>query len=269
MQNSKFSFSKGGVFTLFVLIVILCWQTLKVFRLDFAPVHDYAADMLLGNIIRDEGVLLVGHYSRFGFHHPGPFWFYWNQVLELCLSWLTLTRLQMWTIGSIVINSALLFFSGLGLSKYLFGKIKYETIFILTAMLLITVGGDFLATWMPNRLIATYIAFFVCLLNISRANLSYLPWATLFSAMLIHGYVTMPVLTIPPLLISFATGLFFKRNQIVRRELFIRLRQSFIIAVVFVMPIAVDALFLSESNFSKIIAAHNALINSPKPSWYD
>jgi hypothetical protein len=43
--------------------------------LDFAPVHDYAADFLLANVIRDDGILLTGHYSRFGFHHPGPFWF--------------------------------------------------------------------------------------------------------------------------------------------------------------------------------------------------
>ncbi len=122
---------------------------------------------------------------------------------------------------------------------------------------------------MPNRLIATYIAFFICLLNISRANLSYLPWATLFSAMLIHGYVTMPILTIPPLILSFAAALFLNRKEIRRRELFIRLGQSFVIAALFITPIAVDTLFLSTSNFSKIIAAHSALINSPKPSWFD
>lgn len=269
MKNTKAPFSKCGIVALAALIVILGWETLTVFKLDFAPVHDYAADMLLANLIRDEGVLLVGHYSRFGFHHPGPFWFYWNHILEMCFTWLGLTRFQIWTLGSVIINAALLFFSARGLSQYLFDKIKYEVVFILTAVLLVTVGGDFLATWMPDRLVATYIAFFVCLVNISRANLSYLPWAVVFAAMLVHGYVTMPVLTLPPMLLSFAAAFVFKRHEITKHELAKRLLQSSLIAIIFIAPLAIDALLSPDSNLTKIIAAQNTLSNSPKPSWSD
>lgn len=252
----------------FVALVVICSiETLKVFTLDFAPVHDYAADMLLANAIRDNGVLLVGHYSRFGFHHPGPFWFYWNHLFELCLSGLPLTRFQIWTIGSVVMNASLLFFSGRGLSQYLFGKIKYEAVIILTAVLLLLAGGDFLATWMPNRLIAVYIAFFICIMNICRFNLSYLPWAVLFCAMLIHGYVTMPVLTLPPLAICLIVGYFRYRPVTPGGELYSRLWQAGLIAFIFMAPLAVDILFSPDSNVAKILATQKGFLSSPKPTW--
>jgi hypothetical protein len=41
------------------------------------PEGDIAVDMLQANTIPREA-LLFGNYSRFKFHHPGPFWFYYN-----------------------------------------------------------------------------------------------------------------------------------------------------------------------------------------------
>lgn len=271
MKNHILRIYKYDVLTFITINIILGWATLKVFALDFAPVHDYAADFLLANIIRDEVILLTGHYSRFGFHHPGPFWFYWNYLFELCLSWLPLTRFQIWTVGSVVINSSLLLFAGRGLSMYLFDKIKYEVVFILIALLLLLVGGDFLATWMPNRLITLYIAFFICLINICRYNLSYLPWATLFCAMLVHGYITMPILTLPPLLASLIVGFVLNKSQHIKSnsELYKRLWQSGLIASVFLTPLIADILFFSYSNLAKILSAHNGFLNSPKPTWGD
>jgi hypothetical protein len=271
MTNLILRTYQRDVLTFIAINIILGWVTLKVFVLDFAPVHDYAADFLLANVIRDEGILLTGHYSRFGFHHPGPFWFYLNYLFEFCLSWFPLTRFQIWTIGSVVINSSLLFFAGRGLSMFLFDKIKYEIVFILIALLLLLAGGDFLATWMPNRLITLYIAFFVCLLNICRYNLSYLPWATLFCAMLVHGYITMPILTLPFLLLSLIVGLILNKNQYKRSkgDLYKNLLQSGLIATIFLIPLIADILFLSDSNLSKILATYNGLLNSPKPTWGD
>lgn len=271
MKNLISRIDHRDVLTFITINIILGWLTLKVFVLDFAPVHDYAADFLLANIIRDEGILLTGHYSRFGFHHPGPFWFYWNYLFELCLSWLPFTRFQIWTVGSVVINSSLLLFSGRGLSIYLFDKIKYEVVFIFIALLFLLVGGDFLATWMPNRLITLYIAFFVCLINICRYNLSYLPWATLFCSMLVHGYITMPILTLPFLLVSAIVGFILNKNQHIKSksELYKRLWQSGLIASVFLIPLVADVLFFSNSNFTKILATHNGLLTSPNPTWAD
>jgi len=269
MQRLSFRISIFGVLTFIALAAVLAYKTHIAFALDFAPVHDYAADVLLANIIRDEGVLLVGHYSRFGFHHPGPFWFYWNHLFELCLGWLPLTRFQIWAIGSVAINSGLLFFAGRGLSDYLFDKIKYQVVFFLTAVFLLLVGGDFLATWMPNRLIATYVAFFICLLNLSRFKLNYLPWATLFCALLVHGYVTMPVLTLPPLMISLTAGYVLNRDKAVKNELYKGLLQSAIIALIFLIPLLADLLLPRASNIAKILAAQAGFLQSAKPTWVD
>lgn len=269
MQSLSFRISKFGVLSFIALVAVLAYKTHIAFFLDFAPVHDYAADVLLANIIRDEGVLLVGHYSRFGFHHPGPFWFYWNHIFEVCLGWLPLTRFQIWTVSSIVINSGLLLFAGRGLSDYLFDKIKYEVVFILTTVFLLLVGGDFLATWMPNRLIAAYLAFFICLINLCRLKLVYLPWATLFCALLVHGYVTMPVLTLPPLVISLAAGYLLNRDKVLKRELYKRLLQSAFIALVFLIPLLADLLLPRASNVASIFAAQASFLQSAKPTWLE
>jgi hypothetical protein len=81
----------------------------------------------------------------------------------------------------------------------------------------------------------------------------------------------MPILTLPFLLISVIVGLILNKNQYKKSksELYKRLWQSGLIATVFLIPLIADLLFFSDSNLSKILATHNGLLNSPKPTWGD
>jgi len=48
----------------------------NLLKAEEMPISDFAADLLLERKIDDHGYLLTGHYSRFKFNHPGPFFFY-------------------------------------------------------------------------------------------------------------------------------------------------------------------------------------------------
>jgi hypothetical protein len=104
--------------TLFILAVlaVFSWIAAPVLIARVTPMGDYAGDMLLTNKIRDEGVLLTGHYSRWGFNHPGPFWFYYNYLIERLFSWIHVSRFQLWMLGSVIANSLFIAFSSLAFS---------------------------------------------------------------------------------------------------------------------------------------------------------
>ena len=49
MQRLSLRISIFGVLTFVALAAVLAYKTHIAFALDFAPVHDYAADVLLAN----------------------------------------------------------------------------------------------------------------------------------------------------------------------------------------------------------------------------
>ena len=104
---------------LFTAFGILSWGMLS----QVYAVGDVAGDMLTANRIKDEGYLLVGHWSVWQFNHPGPFWFYYNAFFEFILKPLPLSRLQTWFIGSLIINSAFIIFSARTLSLYFLERV--------------------------------------------------------------------------------------------------------------------------------------------------
>lgn len=250
-----------------VIFPTLFWLSMPVMQIGFLPTHDYAVDMLYTNSISLNNPLLVGHYSRFGFNHPGPFWFYWNKLIEICLEWLSIPRYNLWMIGSIVINTLLITFSGHALSGFIFDKAKISVTFILLGCLLVLAGGDFLSTWMPNRMVCAYIALFVCLLDISKGKIKYFSWCVLLVCVLIHGYITMPVFTLLPLLLALVLlCLNHKRGECpnaVKTQLWI----SAIVIFLFIAPLAIDALHSNGGNVSNILLAQQGLATQPKPSW--
>ena len=230
---------------------------------------DLAADMLLANKLRDEGWLLVGIYSRFHFNHPGPFWFYFNHAIELLLGWTELSRYQLWMIGSVLINSACVSFAGFALSKYLVGRMSIRLSATFLCILIGLVGGDVVSLWMPDRLIAPYIAFFVCLLHLSEGNHRYL-WASVsLACMLIHGYASMPVFTLPFLAASMAIGFLMRRANVNWKAIRKQAYYSLGIAALFAFPICYDLLVSDQSNLSKILAARARFATMPKPDWQE
>lgn len=248
-----------------ILLIILGWHSLIA---GGVPAWDFAADMLLGNRIRDEGVLLVGHYSRYEFNHPGPFWFYYNYLFELGLERSGLSRTHIWLFGQTCIATLLVGFTGAGLSLFLFGKPRFWpaalAIFILCGYL----GSDLLSLWMPHRLIAPYMAFLVCCLLLMQGRVVLLPLAALLTGVLIHGYATMPLFTLLPLALALLFG--WRAQQKAGLDWAVIapwVLAALLIAGIFVLPIAYDVLYVSPSNLSKLLYAQHGFSFLAKPSW--
>jgi hypothetical protein len=248
-----------------LLLISLGWYSLLA---GGVPAWDFAADMLLGNRIRDEGVLLVGHYSRYEFNHPGPFWFYYNYLFELGLEHSGLSRTHIWLFGQTTMATLLLGFTGGGLSLFLFGKLRFWPALLAIFTLCGYLGADLLSLWMPHRLIAPYIAFLVCCLLLMQGRALLLPLATLLTGVLIHGYATMPLFTLLPLAVAVLLGWRAQQQAGINGAAITRsILAAALIAGVFVLPIAYDALYVSPSNLSKLLYAQHGFSFLAKPSW--
>lgn len=250
----------------FILLVFthLAWTSLATF---VTPNHDIAADMLLANRIRDEGWLLVGHYSRWNFNHPGPFWIYYNTLIEWVFSALEVSRYQLWILGSILINAVFALFCSLALATYLLGRRHILLSLLFFVVLVGMVGGDVVSIWMPYRLILPYAAFVICVLHLGNGNWRYLTPGVFFVCILVHGYVTMPVFTLPFFGLACIAGYARTRRALDWGQLRYQLPLSGAIILLFIAPIILDALFYEPSNLSKIIAVQHRFATEPRPHW--
>lgn len=219
------------------------------------PIWDIAADMLLQNRIRDEGMLLTGHYSRWEFNHPGPFWFYYNHVIEWLLSPFELSRVQVWRWGSLLLNSVLVSGTAIGLTALLRPPKPLLFTCSSAALLIAFVGPELTGIWMPERMIAPYAAFLVTLALLSQGHIRILPVVILLVCVLIHGYVTMPILTLP--FLAWGCWRAWRKQGgwggvAAYRTVLIG---SALIIVCFILPLVVDYTIHEPSNIHRILRA--------------
>ncbi len=254
----------GAFFVVLLFIGFISWPAISI---SIAPAADLAADMLLANRISDEGYLLVGHYSRWQFNHPGPFWFYYNHLAEFLFQHFVSSRYQAWYLGSILINSIFITFSSVSLSKFFLDKVDFKYCIVFTILFIGFVGGEVAGLWMPNRLITPYLAFLACILHILSGGFRYISYAAFLCCILIHGYATMPFFTLPLLAAALILGWLREKDvksiKAYRKSFFV----SFSIALVFVTPILIDLLLNKPSNLYNLLSANSSFEGMPKPSW--
>ncbi len=251
---------KTTLFLLFLFAFYGAFEWATLF--PFYPIADFAGDMLTTNKIKDEGVLFIGHWSTWGFNHPGPFWLYYNYFIENILQIFNLNRLQMWRIGASFISSIFILFSAFSLSHYFFKKFDavFSFIFIFLFCHFVEQVGNL---WMPWRIVAPFCAFFICLLHLARGHLNYILPAVFLSCILIHGYATMPIFTLPFLLVAFLIGLKKQKDLKPFKTIFIF---SILITLLFASPIIIDY-FLNKphSNLETMLAANAAMQEKKHP----
>lgn len=227
------------------------------------PSGDTAADMLLANKIHKDGILLTGHYSRFEFNHPGPFFFYYNTLFEWLFKKVGICRNAIWVWATIFLNSVLLSFSALVLNSLIEGKTKLPITFIFLILFITTLRDLLASIWIPYRLIIPYIAFIVCSIAVSRSRLSMFPFLCLFSGILIHGYVIMPIFTLPIAFMSLYLGW---RNQKKQKDSLRMIAVGCTIWFLFASPILIDFAFNFPGNLGAIRKASVSIrsnFNSP------
>lgn len=244
MKNLKFP-----LLFLFALYGVSLW--VDFWEGSFAA-SDIAGDVLNTLRIERDGYLLVGHWSKFGFSHPGPFWFYCNFIFEKIFIPFGLTKLQAWQWGVTFLNAVFLIFSAIALSKLYFKNFNFKYAFLFVALYAVF-AKECSGIWIPYRLTAAYLLFVIALLHLIRGNFNYLIIAVFTACILIHGYATMPFFTLPFLLVAIVFGLksknkimtYFKTQSIV----------AVFIAIIFASPIFIDAYLNNPSNLDYLFQA--------------
>lgn len=232
---------------------------------DGALVGDLAADMLLGNALsRNEG-LLVGHYSRWQFNHPGPFWFYLNYGFEWLLAGLNLTRFQVWVIGSVVTNAVLITAGSIVFSRFLFSRPNGKFALLFAAIWIGFCGAEITLLWMPWRIVVPYFCFLVAVLHLSEGRVRAFFPASFLAGVLIHGYVTMPIFTLPFLFWGGWMGQ--RKNRCMSDNASLGwLILGGLSLLFFVLPIAREAMGPAPSNLARILQAQSLLRQMQRPS---
>ena len=232
------------------------------------PVGDLAADMLLGSAISRDGFLLVGHYSRWQFNHPGPFWFYLNQSFEWLFASTNLRRSQIWEIGSLVLNAAFVTGGALAFSCYLLRRIQWGFVAFFVVLWIGFCGPEITSLWMPWRIVTPYLCFLIAVLHLSEGDYRALWPASFLTGVLIHGYITLPIFTLPIFLWALVQGerkAHFLRTQSARIPLIASGLTLFLMA----LPILIDAMGPSPTNLDQILETKALFRGMPKPDRFE
>ncbi len=252
MNQSRFYFKILFLFlfAFFASFLWIDWQNKLI-------TSDIAADILHANQLNDQGYLLLGHWSKFGFNHPGPFWFYVNYFFEVILSPFHFERLETWQWGTSFLNSLFITFSAVSLSHYYFNRFQFLYSFLFI-FLYVLFTQECSGIWIPYRLTAPYLAFVVSLLHLSRGHFHYAIPAVFLTSILIHGYATLILFTLPFLFLCVILGFQkIKSFQPFYKDLFI----SVFIATFFASPILIDFYFNSPSNIDYLLSAAQNMEN--------
>jgi len=235
--------------------VVLSLYARQYFSLEeIYPWGDDATDMLLANKIQSDGYLLTGQYSRFGFNHPGPFFFYVTYISEKIFSSFIPNAHGTWVLGLILLNSFFLAIS----SVLMFGQYDIDNYPIIFKNLLFVSMACFvfkdiaISTWPPNKIVIPFLAFVSTLPLISERKFSYLPLSVLFVSIIFHGRVDSPIFTLPILIFALIIGFFRYRKKITTEE-YRQLIYSSIIVILFLSPLLIDFFINSPSNLEYIL----------------
>jgi hypothetical protein len=251
-----------------VIASVLVVQNHSALTTEILPTGDAAADVLLVESAQHRW-LLTGHYSRFDFNHPGPFFF-------------ELRRLGEWLAGDLVpgayngdllgvlIGNALFVGIGSAAAALLAGSGWNAGAAAAAAVLLVLrqvgSGGLLSDTWMPSVLVAPFFAFVLLLGHVARGRVRLLPATTFCAGALAHGYVVLLPIVALVLPVAAATGLRrrLRRGATVPRWV---LPAALVVALAFAAPALLDVALHFPGNLGRIVATTLGTPGDASRSW--
>ena len=282
-----------------LLLALLVNNRQYLFHTDLFEFEDLSVNSL--QIARAKGFHeLYGQYSRWGFRHPGPAFFYVQALGE----WLFYDRLHLvprplnaQMLATLVLNT---FFLAIALAVAA-RQVGGRTVFLPLALILgVLHFAAIQHTWYPLGtllllgnwpgyfLVVPFVAFLVLTASVAAGRGQSLPMAALAGCFLVHGHITQPVLFVLPFSALAYLGLLFAcrrtngtppdapapgwRAALTRPTRLFPVAHVFtvLIIAVFVLPVVVDLFKGRESNFAQILAfrrthaaeAHKPLVRS-------
>ena len=221
-------------------------------QVNLVPDGDFAADMLLAQRIETGGLLLTGHYSRYEFNHPGPFFFYALHLGSVGATLLGLSKAAGAYLATFFLNACFVTLCSVMVVR-LFSPVVRLIPTLSAVLVIISLSATHLVdVWMPHKLVLPYLAFLLSLVFILRRALQYFPLACLLAAILVHGYISMIAMALPLLFLACVTGLRNPVFKLTRAE-----KHWFLIGgaigCAFLLPVIADSIFNTPSNLHKIL----------------
>lgn len=228
---------------------------------------DYAVDALKIERAR-HFQQLHGNYSRFGFHHPGPAFYYVYALGEqVFYRWIPVVPAprNAHVLASLLLQS---FFFGAAVAMaadWIRRPWFVPLALAATAAHLSLAENAFVDTWPPRVLLMPFLCFTVGAASVAAGRIRDLPLTVLAACFLVHGHVAQPLFVGPMFLVAY--GLAWRREGrgLLREHRLAHLASAGCIAL-FLVPFAIDLGAGADSNFARILEFES--FHPPgKPLW--
>lgn len=239
----------------FVLLGIFFYKNSTLFIKPIYEYGDNAADSILIDKAKELN-LFVGHYSRFGFNHPGPFFLYaqaWSEIVLHDIFHIVPTPYNAHVVGIFLLN---VFFAATTI--YIFSKHFNSNAIILSLMAVLTlffaVNPEFMSTWMPDVIIMPFLLFIASAAVVASGRVNYLWALALSGGSLIHGYVGMPLFVVPVSLFAVFMLFFAKKPFHFFKENRLHIILFVVTIILFLLPVAINTIINFPGEIPKYIS---------------
>lgn len=213
----------------------------------------------------------LGHYSRWGFNHPGPALFYVYAAGERVFhDWLRLVPAEMnaHVLTVILLNAAFLF-GAMGVVARHFRTRLFPPAAVLTSLFFIACinraipGSAILSVWPPHAILFCFVFFMACCASLACGRAEPLPWLVASGLMLLHAHVAQACFVGPLALGALATFAWRHGRALGARALLrqnrTRLAVCAALVILFALPIALDVVRRGDNNLRAIL--HHASLH--------
>ena len=265
---SKAWWRRASVLSAAVFVALVLNSSQTLFRTPLYETDDYAADSL--QILKAKQFReTLGNYCRFGFHHPGPaFWYVFGlgETLFHDLTHIVPTPfngqlIALYALSAFFFGAAVAlvttragpaggWFLGLAL---LFAAWHFGTV----GKFLEFIPGNLglLVPWMPCFIVLPFLCFLVAGASVASGGGRDLPLMVLAACFLVHGHVGMPLQVVPLTLIAYG-AFWLDARRIGQRPWNLFRRQHWISAAIialFLTPLVINFCTAHPSNLGLII----------------
>src|SRR3954452_7159823 len=235
-----------------------------VFGRAIYEVGDFAANALQIDKAKHFSEL-VGNYSRFDFHHPGPAFFYVYAVGEAVfhdLVSLTAAPGNAHLLAGTLLQAAFLA-AGIVAVAVMLPRRRISFVVVACAIALVhlhLVGHPQMSIWPPDVLLLPFFAFLASSAAMATGRSGFLPVAVVSDAFLVHGHTGQALFVVPIFVVTWmllARAIRRERGPGTRPFLETAGRRhlvALILVAPFVLTLVLDALRGPASNVGRILA---------------
>lgn len=210
---------------------------------------------------------IYGNYSRWGFHHPGPGFFYFYAAGEWIFHDLLKavpSQFNAHMIAGILLQTGLLVW-GLAILHHHVRRVVIVPVFLVLAAVHFGIvnhtpfyDSAFFSIWPPHVQLFPFVCFVIACASVAAGTLKDLLPAVFAGCLLVHGHVAQPLFVVPLFVLACIgfvhyhrrhSGLF--RASVKRHRILLAL--TFLILALSLAPLAIDVSRGSQSNLRTIL----------------